>query len=298
VKVSRLDPATGKVEPMSQPLYGTDASANFWRPVLAGALKRIEQRGWLDVVAIGTAGDAYPHKETVTAFMKAAPNVPWFSTSHKNPSSYKAVDGQMVPVAFREHVWGVGSPRQPEYARPWKTNRRNVWVWSRYGAGPCILRQHDGLFGHRFNSEIILHTGWAGLGQSGADYWPMLDTKLPINISDEGVGMNESIVSFTAPGPGGPLGTERLESFAEGMQVTEALICLLKAVDEQKLDVALAAKCQELLTRRAARNLEIRPEAPGRGLPPGQAAVFHPAWQEDDARLFSLCAEVVASQGK
>jgi len=296
VKVSRLDPATGKVEPMSQPLYGTDASADFWRPVLAEAAKRIERRGWMDVAAIGTAGDAVPHRETVAAFMKAAPKVPWFSTSHKNPSAYKAADGGLVPVAFREHVWGVGTPRKPEYGMPWKTERGNVWVWSRYGAGASILRQDDGLFGHRFNPEIILHTGWAGLGQSGADYWIMPDTKRPLCFSDEGKGMCESITCFTAPGPNGPLGTERLEAFAEGMQVTEALICLLKAVDEKKLDAALAAKCKEFLARRAARNLEIMPGAPGKGAP-GRAAAFFPAWQDDDALLFALCAEVSARLG-
>ncbi len=298
VKVSRLDPATGRVEPMSQPFYGTDASADFWRPVLAEVSKRLEKRGWLDVAAIGTAGDAYPTKETATAFLKAAPKLPWFSTSHKNPSSYKTVDGQSVPVAFREHVWGVGSPRKPEYAMPWKTGGRNVWVWSRYGAGACILRQHDGLFGHRFNPEIILHTGWAGLGQSGADYWFMPDTKRPINFSDEGGGMNESIVSFVAPGPGGPLGTERLEAFAEGMQVVEALVCLLKAVDGGKLDAALAARCQDFLAKRAARNLKIMPGASGGNAPgPGRAAAFLPSWQEDDDKLFSLCAEIGAGPG-
>ena len=312
VKVSRLDPATGRVEPMDQPLYGTDASAEFWRPVLAEAAKRLERRGstgsppealssskggWLDVAAIGTPGDAFPHRETVTAFQKAAPGMPWFSTSHKNPSTYKAIDGGTVPVAFREIVWGVGAPRKPEYAMPWKTDRRNVWVWSRYGAGACILRQNDGLFGHRFNPEIILHTGWAGLGQSGADYWVMPDTKRPLCFSYGGAGMYESITSFTAPGPKGPLGTERLEAFTEGMQVVEALICLLKAVDGGKLDAALAARCRELLAKRAARNLEIMPEGAKGQAAPGRAAAFHPAWQEDDEALFSLCAEVGAGPG-
>jgi len=192
----------------------------------------------------------------------------------------------------------VGAPRKPEFGMPWKTDRHNVWVWSRYGAGACTLRQNDGLFGHRFNPEIILHTGWAGLGQSGADYWVMPDTKRPLCFAYGGAGMYESITSFTAPGPNGPLGTERLEAFAEGLQVTEALVFLLKAVDGKKLDAALAAKCQEFLTKRATRNLGIMPGASGGNAPaPGRAAAFLPTWQEDDDRLFSLCAEIGAGPG-
>jgi len=313
VKVSRLDPATGKVEPMTQPLYGTEASAEFWKPILAEVSKRLEKRGstgsppgalssskggWLDVAAIGTGSDAFPTKETVSAFLKAAPDFKWFSTSHKNPSYYPTSDGKRVPVPFREHVWGVGEPRKPEYGMPWKAGGTGgVWVFSRYGAGACTLRQFDCLFGHRFNPEITLHTGWAGLGQSGADFWNVPGRKRPLcSGPGEGVGLGISILSFTAPGPTSPLATERLEMVAEGMQVVEALAILLKAVDEKKLDAALAAKCQEQLAKRAARNLEIMPKGPGKG-PPGPAANYFPSWQEDDETLFALCAEVSARLG-
>jgi len=261
---------------------------------------RLEKRGWLDVAAIGSGSDWHPTPQTVAAFQKAAPGLKWFSTSHPNPSAYRSTEGRSVPVVFREHVWGAGTPRKPEYGRPWKRGEDTkypwggqVWVFSRYGAGACTVRQHCPIAQYRANPEFILHTGWSGTGTVGADFWSVPGRKIPLGCGEErGFGPPSSILSITAPGPGGPVSTERLEMFIEGMQVEEAIAFLLRALDDKKLDGGLATRCQELLTQRASRNLKIMSEA-GKGWPALDFTVAHfDSWQEDDDRLLSLCAEV------
>jgi len=106
-----------------------------------------------------------------------------------------------------------------------------------------------------------------------------------------------STLCITAPGPNGPVSTERLEMYIEGLQVNEAITFLLKALDDKKIDGALAAKCQERLTQRAARNLKLVEKA-GRGWPAIDFNLeFFDSWQEDDETLFAMCAEVSVKLG-
>jgi hypothetical protein len=81
--------------------------------------------------------------------------------------------------------------------------------------------------------------------------------------------------------------------FVEGMQVREALGFLLRALAEKKLDTSLAGKCTEYLNTRATSHLPHQPKKYNleRGMP------YDASWQEQDEKLFALCAEAGKALG-
>ncbi|MFW6158188.1 MAG: glycoside hydrolase domain-containing protein, partial [Planctomycetota bacterium] len=97
--VSLLDPETGEVTKLEQPLPGTDECRAFWTPVVDGILERVKKRGWLDVTGIGDCRYAgLPRKQTVGMAKALWPDGQWCSTQHGKPSRFTAVDGATMPV--------------------------------------------------------------------------------------------------------------------------------------------------------------------------------------------------------
>jgi hypothetical protein len=72
--------------------------------------------------------------------------------------------------------------------------------------------------------------------------------------------------------------------FREGLQVREAMTFLQQEADGGKLPPEMVTRISDLLRQRAA-NM-IRELADG-----------HRAWQEDEDRLFALCAEAARQVG-
>jgi hypothetical protein len=313
VKLSLLDPATGKVEPMEQPLYGTPESVAFWKPVLGEALKRLEKRGWLDVTAIGAGSDSPPGKATVGAFKQVWPECVWMNSSHTNPSRYVAeFNGKKssVRVRWREHVWSAGRLYDPDrVARGRKAvyrtartgaERGGTWAFLRVGQGLCgALHEGSPLVLHRAITEAAIQGGETGVGRIGADYWPLFKGKYGAAVGLSGHrGMHLSVGAstrvFVAPGPDGPVATEQLEAFAEGAQLREAIIILQRAAKSGKGDADWAPRLNDLLNGRARdyirtrrlRGLAIWTAYRGRGL------------VDRDARLYALAEEVAKKRAK
>ncbi|KKL55214.1 hypothetical protein LCGC14_2257650, partial [marine sediment metagenome] len=72
--VSLLDPASGEIKSMPQPLYGTQESYQFWKPVIEKALSKLKARGWLDVTALGHNSYCYsPKRPTIDVAKKLWP---------------------------------------------------------------------------------------------------------------------------------------------------------------------------------------------------------------------------------
>jgi len=298
IKVSRLDPATGKVEPMSQPAYGPPTGVAFWKPLLAEVRKRLEKRGWWDVALIGTASDSGPTLPEAKTFKEIWPEKGWLFSGHPNR---KTVARKTAKVRCIEWVWGAGRIWLPpgasisnlnaaqkggSYPMPWKTNTDRInLVFTRLGCGNCQLYNRSSLREYRLEPEITLQCGHNGIGRVGIDFWKLPDSRgrLRRQLTAGGqFSFNASVAWFLAPGPAGPVPTTRSEMFREGLQVREAMIYLQKALDDKKVGAGPAARIAALLTGRAGNMLR---------------ADGHREWRKNDDELFALCAEVAKAAG-
>jgi hypothetical protein len=97
---------------------------------------------------------------------------------------------------------------------------------------------------------------------------------------------------MTSPGPAGAIFNERLEMFREGVQITEAVVFLQKALESKAAGGELAKKIEDLLDERARYYLRTRANQECNWL-----ALECSAWQERDDRLLALCAEVAKQTG-
>jgi len=296
VKVSRLDPATGKVEPMGQPPLTPAAGVAFWKPVLEQVRARLEKRGWWDVALIGTASDSGPTPDEAKTFKEIWPEKAWLFSGHPNT---KTVGGNVAPVKCMEWVWGAGTIWNPAggegflggpaYPAPWKRRDLISVAFPRLGAGACELFTRSELSTYRLNPEKTMQCAQDGIGRVGINFWEFTDEQGRKRQLDFGLGtgqffFNTAVPWFLGAGPDGPLPTTRSEMFREGLQVREAMAFLQQAADGGKLAPELVTKINDLLKQRAA-NM-IRELADG-----------HRDWQEPEGQLFTLCAEAARQAG-
>jgi hypothetical protein len=294
-KVTLLDRETGAIEDLRVPDYGTPEAIAFWKPVLDEAFKRLDKRGWMNTVVVGTSSDNGPRTPEVYDMLDELwPECRLMFSGHPRPGEFKTSRNKRMPVTCGEQVWAAGTLRKqypwPMIAAP----ARGTFAFSRAGAGMCHLQQDESLAAFRANAEMCLQSGQSGIGRVGADFWPIPTANRPeISIALSGdhgahIGPSASITHFVAPGPKGPLSTTRLEMYVEGMQVREALAFLLAAVAEKKIDAGLSARCADYLSARAAHNLPYQPKSYNLevGMP------YEPDWQAREEELFVLCAEV------
>ncbi|MHC4916803.1 MAG: glycoside hydrolase domain-containing protein [Planctomycetota bacterium] len=299
LKVSVLDPATGKVSDVEQPPYGTPENAAFWKPVLGGLRERIEKRGWFDVTAVCFTSYCYfPTKKMVDVYHGIWSDGRWMNSSHSNPRSWKGTSVTM-PVPYSEWVWGCGGLYNPDaprsrvkvYPSPWKKGSERIEVGNpRVGTGIIgVLRDYSPLTAYRFITEAAMQGGIRGVGRVGGDFWPLdLGDKrgrlYPMCDSQFAVGPVNNSKALLSPGPDGAIFSERLEMFREGVQVSEAIVLLQKAAEAGKFD---AARLKKLLDDRARHYLRTRPGQNG-----SWWSMECSGWQARDRELFKLAAEV------
>jgi hypothetical protein len=307
--VTVLDPATGKIDRLTQPPYGTPENEAFWRPVLTEVRRRLEKRGWFDVAAVSNASYCYaPSKACVTLLKRIWPDGQWISSTHAFATSFPGTSaGDAMPVMCNEYVWGSGGPlydpdqldrKQGVYPRPWKPGKSGI-VLSNVRAGSAMvsaLRDGSPLSLYRTTSEAALQGNVRGIGRVGGDFWPVPAAKEGkfqfLCSSYGGCSMPENTLAMISPGPDGAIFNERMEAFREGVQVAEAIIFLQKAVESGKTDAALAARVEGLLNERARYYLRTRiPSATNRW------SIECSNWQERDSRLFALAAETAKTIG-
>jgi len=300
LSVSVLDPAGGKVEPMPQPAYDTPENEAFWKPVLTELRKRLEKRGWFDVTAVCYTSYCWgPSKEQVDIYKNIWPDGRWMNCSHGNPASYAATAGTM-PVPYSEWVWGCGGLYNPDagkpgaraFPRPWKKGAERIEVANpRYGVG-LVHGMYDGspLVLFRTVAEAALQGNVRGLGRVGGDFWPLPTGKGgrmdSICDSYAAVGPTNNTRAMTSPGPAGAVFNERLEMFREGVQITEAVVFLQKALESKAAGGELAGKIEDLLDERARYYLRTRPNQECNWL-----SWECSDWQGRDDRLYALAAE-------
>jgi hypothetical protein len=252
--VSVLDPASGKLERMDQPCPGTRESFDFWKPVLDTALKKIAARGWLDAAALGHNSYCYePAREVVGVGKQLWPDGVWAYTAHNGTlgGSWKTTEaGVTMPIKYAVCVWTEGrvSPRgYRELLKP----RPGVWCNTarsrHWDASPLAVVRNL--------PEEMSMRGHDGVGDFGADLFPLKNPNgkgyFCLGNGRGTGGPNDAQRAILAPGPDGPVATERFENFREGVELTEVLLFLEKALQAGTLSEGLAEKVNRCLDQRS-----------------------------------------------
>ncbi len=251
-KVSKLDPATGKVEPMDQPPLGSPESLAFWKPVLQEVRRKVEARGWVDVTVFGhNSYNAPPNPNIVGVCHAIWPDGGWGYTAHNGTLSMNLPTPDKkatMPVRFSECVWTRGNLTPRGYTALLQP-RPAVWCWS-YRS---IMRDYSPLTLLRGVAEGAILRGHDGVGQMGLDIFPVAVTNnrpVWINTDRGGLGPDNSTLAILAAGDAGPIPTERYEMFREGVQLAEAILFLQRAVAEKKLPADMEKPVADCLDQR------------------------------------------------
>ena len=288
-----IDPKTGKKEPMQVPVFGTDGSKAFWKPLLAAIHERLAKRGLADSMCIGILSDGTAPPEVFGMFDSIWPGggpARWTRGCHsvtRAPAPYALKGGGRV--VYHEYCYG-GGIIDPDARLP--------RIWSVTGPGTDWRRGYrdfDPPVTFRRMPERSLYAETRGIGRLGLDYWNLATRSASGRVtrsdlfnrwphsSVAGHG-HPTIFALAHPGPDGPVSTQRLELLREGLQEAEAMIVVAEAVHEHAdaLGPELVAECRRLFRTRidTCRMIEaVHPD-------------FHAGWQTRSRRLYDLAARV------
>ena len=244
--------------------------------------KKIEARKWFDVTTVGHNSYCFsPHPLVVDACKQIWPDGRWSYTAHngtvgENGASFPGTDKNgSMPIFNADCVWTAPPPSLRGYARllkPWK----GYWCFTYRGT-----RSHCDIVEVRNIPEMEMLRGLNGWSDFGVDFFPVKDARGRKAFVGNGRGTggpDDGTIALLAPGPDGPVATERFEMLREGMQITEAVLFLHRAADGGLIDGDLKARVNSYLDDRAVNMIH--------GWLSGCAR------SEYDAKLFALAGEV------
>jgi hypothetical protein len=292
-RFSVLDPKTGKIANADGPKHGTPESLIFWKPVLIGLREILAKRGLAKSMLLGYLADKLPDKATVEVFRKILPETGWQSTRHGGRGcEYLGVESGNVPVKYHTNVWGGWDNHDPAC--------RRVYGW-RHPLRPSLRTWLDrGLFDaspicqFRSACEQSLLAERHGLGQIGADFWPVKgrDGKMTHTMVGRFPSTSEGNLGIYAgqllyAGPAGPVPTVRYQMMRENIQESEARIFLegLLLAKPPRLSGQLAKMCQEVLDERTRwhRVQNLSPES--------FLSWPYSGWEQRTIKLYEAAAE-------
>jgi len=297
--VTVIDRATGKREHMQVPVFGTEESKRFWKPVLAALYERLKREGLEKAMCLGILSDGTAPPAVFTAFDAVWPGTGparWMRGLHavnRSARPYPLKGGGVV--VLHEHCYGMGmvSPDVAKLPPIW--SYRGMPGTAYFRIAPFETRVS--VLGHRVLPEWALFCGKQGVGRSGFDFWPVLKDKhghtgniynrYPHSSCAQRA---PALYSLTWAGPEGPETTPRFEVLCQGVQAAEALIVLADAMDNHAdtLGSDLKARCDRLIRDRI-RFCHTRNQQEWQKV---FVSMNHYGWQDLDRRLFDLAAEV------
>ena len=206
VKITLVDPKTGKLAEALGPAWGSAGSQAFWKPVVDGFRGVLKRRGLAQSCMFGLGSDLRPDHFVVSDLKAVASDIPWAAHSHmywENVGKTHGKPGQRVD--YMATVGGIiGVFWSPENNRPfygWK-NRSLLVVYARDGGGPGVaFLQRGGWTAYRLFAEGSMTSGrlitvqWGprkdvasiggmrtfeqfpglrGAGRIGLDFWEVL----------------------------------------------------------------------------------------------------------------------------
>jgi hypothetical protein len=296
-RVSLLDPATGKVERLDAPKWGTPESVPFWKPVFEGMRERLKARNLEGAGYLAQVLDAKPLKATVEDLGAAAPGMKWMMVAHL---------GWTGPLGSWASVWSALQLADPDARPVYQVKNPGYFLraFCRDGGGSVAVHGAPSTK-WRVLMESEYCAGNDGFGWVGADFWPCRkDPKgRPVHIlggqevGSISVPLEDSCTAVLAPGAAGPISTLRFEMLRENTQETQAALLLSGAVNDPaqraKLGDDLAKRIQDLLYSRginlywgnwfAGAHPENWPARP---------------WQAESEKLYALAGEVAGKLGK
>ncbi len=270
------DPNTGEMKNEKGPMWGSQGSVEFWKPVFDGVLGVLEKHGLKGSAALGVACDFNPTKQAYEDLKAASGGLRWVMHSHGYTLQFAG-----EPLKLNASVWGIhgpfvstedGTAAVRRYGRiGWKMKRYKgnpvfTTIFPRYGAGSMgHVHTKSPLGVYHALVEAYLASGKQGVSRLGADFWPVVKLRR---------GMGSVIVRFPTkdrPGPpdkanpallyplkDGPAATVRFEVMRLGVQEAEARIHIEKKTDcKPPKDVQKMLDERILAVRRAKRSSSV-----------------------------------------
>ncbi len=307
VTVQQPDGTIGNV---MLPDYPEPGSLDLWKPLFDELRVRMRRRGLEANMALGMVSDFWASREQAETLKEASGGLPWINASHY---FQKPFHGGLADFAYQSGFFTV----RHGYGR-------NLQGWRE----PRLLAAFERIALDGFSitqwrtlAERCITGNVRGIGRLGADTWYAVKDRRGNRIgrawnrfppADWGyLNCNSSTL---APGPDGPVATQRYEALREGVQECEARIC----IEERLLDPSRRAALGGDLAERCERALRERNEQMWRGnislqagprpaLDPcawrdnpsatGHAWFVGSGWQERSRDLYELAAEVQRASG-
>jgi hypothetical protein len=251
-QVSLFDPATGQLSALDQPPADSPDFLAFWKPVLDEARKKIEARDWFDVTSVGWNSYCYaPNAVIVDTYRKIWADGVWSYTAHNGTLGGKfqgTEKGLTMPVRFADGVWTHGK-LAPRGYQALLMPRPGIWCFTYRG-----WRVHWDLVYVRDIPECEMMMGHDGVSDFGVDFFPLRRADgrgyAPLGNGRGTGGPNDSTLALLAPGPDGPVATERFEMLREGVELSEAILFIQRALDAQQIPGDLADRVNRYLDQR------------------------------------------------
>ncbi|HUT60155.1 MAG TPA: glycoside hydrolase domain-containing protein [Phycisphaerae bacterium] len=309
--VTVLDPATGKLQNEHLPRFTDAGSMEIWKPLFAQIRSRMNARGLESAAALGFISDVRPTKDETQLLYDASGGMPWISHSHHGVGPV----GGIAKVAYSTHVWHCEYPgetslfgwKQPRLHAQFQRGNQNASAAARW----------------RHCAEVNIAGGQRGIGRLGADFWYTMKNKDGRRMGTVAARYPQSAwrnldmhSHFLAPGPDGPIVTNRFEAVREGLQECEARIYLEKALTDKalraRLSDELAGRIKQVLDERllymwkhfshlrlTGRHYQWAYFTPWRGVgEAGHSWFFSTGWQQRSEKLYLLAGEVHRKLGQ
>ena len=267
-QVTFLDKATGRTENGTVPNLSDPSSKATWTKLINEVRRHLKERGLDQALMLGMFTDAVPPKEHIQFFQDIAPEVPWVQEGH---GRWNSKIYTIAEIGFQASVWGIrfGDGQIQQYPSAKELPVESLYGWKQRRMDLAFER-NPSLDGYpvtrwRFFAETGITGDLRGIGRLGADYWWALKGKDGRRVGPVGMRYPEGAwggsgiqlnlcSSALAPGPDGPVATNRLVAFIEGVQECEARITIERVLTDQalkaKLPAELANRCQIVLDER------------------------------------------------
>lgn len=283
------------------PVFGTEASKAFWKPVVEGLREHLAKEGLEKSMCFGILSDGTAPVEVFKMFSELAPGVGWTRGCHTATTETRpsyAIGGG-ASVVYQEFCYGR------DIVDPAKKIPR---FWDMAGPGTSYLREDfddNAPYMVRLTAERSLYGGTRGFGRCILDGWGYPATNGTKHLIYEynrwlrsSCAQREpTTVGLAQPGPDGAMNSVRLDVMREGIQEAEAAIVIGEAMEKHadKLGAELAGRCRQLVADRITICRSIWSQRSLAGTQNGNAHVGAEGdWQERSAKLYALAAEVTA----
>ena len=323
--VTVVDPGTGEttVENLP-PMYDQAASRPLWKPVFDGIRERLKKRGLEETMMLGLASDIYPSKPEVELLGELTGDAPWAVHSHLGHQEGKKIY-DVAEVGYQARIWTVRySDDVNKAGHRDQGNTSSLMGWKSPYLMTCFSRlwgaaSHPSVRWRRY-PEVCITATVRGPGRIGADYWNAVKNSRGQRRGQVNDRYPESFQrmmrimysSLVAPGPDGPVATDHMDAFREGVQECEARTVIERAVTDAdskvKLGVNLAKRCEDFIHARhmmmwlslsnlnggegKAPNPSIRAMGTGGVNATGSNWYIGSGWQNRTAELYGLAGEV------